>query len=162
MEEKGTYQVTGRKNFNEWFESEEFKTIQERFKEHQEKDKQEAETFWNNLSYEDQLRAFYYVCSKIYEGDVEKSGSYRFVLYDIFGFDLDSYVLGMDCQYIIIHNLLFDGVEFSKMKTAKEIVFQSEEGSHTFTAPEDKIFDFTFDEGNSRIVINTKKRFNIE
>jgi hypothetical protein len=33
------------------------------------------------------------------------------VLYDVFGFGPDAYIIGMDCGYMSIHNLLFRGLD---------------------------------------------------
>ena len=68
--------------------------------------------FWNDLSYDDQLKAFYSVCKRIYEGDIKQRGSYRYVLYDVFNFEPDAYGIGMNCGYMAIHNAIFDGIEF--------------------------------------------------
>ena len=63
-----------------------------------------AEEYWKSLSYKDQLQAFYIVTKRIHKGDIVEKGSYRHVLYDTFGFDLDSYIIGLDSGYIDIHN----------------------------------------------------------
>ena len=65
-----------------------------------------ADAFWDGLSYEDKLKAFYSVCKRIHKGDVVDRGSYRYVLYDVFGFDFDAYTIGMDCGYLDIHNYI--------------------------------------------------------
>ena len=70
--------------------------------------------FWNNLSYDDQLKAFYSVCKRIYDGDIKQRGTYRYVLYDVFGFEPDAYGVGMQCGYMAIHNSIFDGIEFGE------------------------------------------------
>ena len=64
----------------------------------------ECEQYWDNLSYEDQLKAFYSVVKRIVKGDIEENRSYRGVLYDVFGFDMDSYGIGMECGYMELHN----------------------------------------------------------
>lgn len=66
---------------------------------------QKVDDYWNSLDYEDQLKAFYAVCKRIHKGDVVDKGSYRYVLYDVFGFGPDAYELGMDCGYMALHNL---------------------------------------------------------
>ena len=71
----------------------------------------ECDAYWNNLSYEDKLKAFYSVCKRINKGDVIERGSYRYVLYDVFGFGMDSYSIGMDCGYMVLHNLIQEGLE---------------------------------------------------
>lgn len=75
----------------------------ERARQETEKD---VESFWNGLSYDDKVKAFYAVSKRIYKADVEDKGSYRYALYDIFGFNADVYALGMYCHYFDLHNLL--------------------------------------------------------
>lgn len=72
----------------------------------------ECDTWWNNLSYDDKLKAFYSVTKRIYQGDVKEHGSYRYVLYNVFGFEPDAYGIGMSSGYMAIHNAIFDGIEF--------------------------------------------------
>lgn len=91
-------------NFPDFLNSEEFKKLQESFQESQKKYERECENYWTSLSEEDRLKAFYSVCKRIYEGDIKQKGSYRWVLYEVFGFDYDSYGIGMDCHYMDIHN----------------------------------------------------------
>jgi len=66
----------------------------------------QANAYWDSLSYEQKLFAFYSVCKRIHEGDIEDQGSYRYVLYDVFDFDLDAYIVGMECGYMDIHNAI--------------------------------------------------------
>lgn len=66
----------------------------------------EADSWWNNLSYDDKLLSFYSVVKRIHEGDVKQQGSYRYVLYDVFGFGPDAYGIGMDCGYMTLHNAI--------------------------------------------------------
>lgn len=63
-----------------------------------------AETFWESLSREDKLKCFYAVCKRIHEGS--SNGTYRYTLYEVFGFDPSAYVLGMDCGFVNIHNAI--------------------------------------------------------
>jgi len=66
----------------------------------------EADAWWENLSYDDKLLAFYSVVKRIHDGDVKQQGSYRYVLYDVFGFGPDAYGIGMDCGYMELHNAI--------------------------------------------------------
>jgi hypothetical protein len=70
----------------------------------------EAEQYWEALSYEDKLKVFYLVTKRIHKGDVIDRGSFRYVLYDTFGFDMDSYLVGMDSGYMEIHNAIAEGL----------------------------------------------------
>ena len=73
-----------------------------------------VDSFWDGLSYDDKLRAFYAVTKRIYKADVEDRGSYRYAMYDVFGFGMDAYIIGMDSRYFELHNLLFDAVNKQK------------------------------------------------
>jgi len=64
----------------------------------------ECEEYWDNLSYDDQLKAFYSVVKRLVKGEIKENRSYRGVLYDVFGFDMDSYGIGMECGYMELHN----------------------------------------------------------
>ena len=80
----------------------------------------EAEKLWESLTYEQKLMVFYSVCKRIYKGDVVEGRSYRGVLYDIFKFESDSYLVGMDCNYIDLHNYIQEGVESLKRTLKKK------------------------------------------
>ena len=76
----------------------------------------DADIFWNNLSEEQRLMAFYSVCKRIHQGEIQEQGSYRYVLYDVFGFGMESYGIGMACGYMDIHNSIFTAQELENMK----------------------------------------------
>lgn len=71
----------------------------------------ESERYWNSLSKEDQLKAFCAVSRRIYEGEIEKRGSYRYVLYQVFGFGPEAYAQAQMSGYLDIHNAIFDSEE---------------------------------------------------
>lgn len=64
----------------------------------------EAEQWWNSLSKEQQMRAFYCVVKRLVEGELVEHGSYRYVLYETFGFGPEAYGLGVHCGYMALHN----------------------------------------------------------
>lgn len=66
----------------------------------------ENDAWWSALSEREREDAFYAVVKRIYEGDIKQQGSYRYVLYDIFGFDASMYMRGMDCGYMSLHNAI--------------------------------------------------------
>jgi hypothetical protein len=68
--------------------------------------RRDTDTWWNNLSVEDQQRAFFSVCSRLYRGEMIEQRSYRGVLYDVFGWGPEAYGLGMACNYIDLHNAI--------------------------------------------------------
>lgn len=66
------------------------------------------EEWWNNLSQSEREDAFYAVCKRIHKAELEDKGSYRYALYDVFGFDEGMYARGMDCGYMNIHNSIVE------------------------------------------------------
>jgi hypothetical protein len=74
------------------------------------------DAWWNGLSEQEREDAFYAVCKRIWQADGIDNGSYRWALYDVFGFDPGMYMRGMDCGYMAIHNAIFDGEELQRMK----------------------------------------------
>ena len=72
-----------------------------------------VDSWWNNLSEQDREWAFYSVVKRIYEGDIIKRGSYRYVLYQVFGFGANMYSRGMDCGYLSLHNSIMDDEQFA-------------------------------------------------
>ena len=67
----------------------------------------QSETYWNSLTKEQQLQAFCAVSRRIYKGEIEDQGSYRWVLYDVFGFGPEAYAPAQLAGYLSIHNAIF-------------------------------------------------------
>lgn len=84
-----------------------------------EKAKQEYEKkndeWWNNLSYDERCDAFYAVVKRIYEGEVKVNGTYRYVLYNVFGFGPDMYMRGMDCGFMALHNSIMNEEQYNEI-----------------------------------------------
>lgn len=76
----------------------------------------EANSFWENLSEDDKQRAFYSVLKRLVQGELRDRGSYRYVLYDVFGFDSDSYFMGMNCGYMELHNSIYTQQEMRELR----------------------------------------------
>lgn len=79
------------------------------------------EEFWESLTAEQQLDAFCAVVRRIHRGDVELQGSYRYVLYDVFGFGPEAYVPAQCAGYLELHNLIYDGLRYQEEHRAGEI-----------------------------------------
>lgn len=62
------------------------------------------EQYWNSLSKEDQIKCFCAVARRIHKGEIEDRGTYRWVLYDVFGFGPESYAQAQIAGYLAIHN----------------------------------------------------------
>ena len=86
------------------------------------------EAWWNSLSEQEREDAFYAVCKRIWQADGMDNGTYRYALYDVFGFDPGMYGRGMDCGYMAIHNAIFDGEELQKMQSVNRVEVIDEEG----------------------------------
>jgi hypothetical protein len=74
------------------------------------------DAWWNGLTEEEREDAFYAVIKRMYKAEVVDRGSYRYALYDVFGFDPGMYGRGMDCGYMNMHNMIFDSFQLSAMK----------------------------------------------
>ena len=65
--------------------------------------------FWNSLSKDDQLKAFCSVMRLLHKAELEEHGSYRYTLYDVFGFGPESYAQAQLSGFLAIHNAIWDG-----------------------------------------------------
>ena len=75
----------------------------------------EADQLWNSLSQEDKQRAFYSVIKRLVKGELRDRGTYRYILYDVFGFDSSSYFMGMNCGYMELHNSIYTQQEMREL-----------------------------------------------
>jgi hypothetical protein len=87
-----------------FMDSPEWKDIQDKIELSTLQYEKDCDEYWDNLSYDDKLKAFYSVVKRIVKGDIEENRSYRGVLYDVFGFDADAYGIGMEAGYLSLHN----------------------------------------------------------
>lgn len=71
----------------------------------------DMDLWWNGLSKDDQMKAFYSVVKRLVDGELTQKGSYRYVLYEVFGFGAESYMLGMMCGFMALHNSIKRDVE---------------------------------------------------
>lgn len=78
----------------------------------------EEETYWNSLTKEQQLCAFNSVCRRIVKGELEDKGTYRYVLYSVFGFGPESYARAQMAGYLEIHNSIFTSENEEKLLAA--------------------------------------------
>lgn len=65
---------------------------------------QEQETYWNSLTKEQQLQCFCAVVRRIYDGEIQQRGTYRYILYEIFGFGAESYTQAQLAGFLTLHN----------------------------------------------------------
>lgn len=90
----------------------------------------ENDAWWESLTEKERQDAFYAVCKRIHEGGVVKGASYRYVLYNTFGFDNSMYVDGLRCGYMSIHNAISGGEDYQKMRAVNrfEVIDDSGRG----------------------------------
>jgi hypothetical protein len=79
----------------------------------------ESESYWNSLNKEQQLQTFCAVVRRIYRGEIEERGTYRYVLYDVLEFGPEAYARAQMAGYLDIHNLIFDGLDANKENKEK-------------------------------------------
>ena len=102
--------------------------LSQEMEKHREEYEAANDAWWNRLTEQEREDAFYAVCKRIHKGDLVDNGSYRYVLYDTFGFDHGMYVDGMNCGYMAIHNAIFDGEELQRMKRVTRFEVIDEKG----------------------------------
>ena len=123
--------------------------------------KYEAENnaWWDGLTEEEREDAFYAVCKRIHKAELEQRGSYRYALYDVFGFDPGMYMRGMDCGFMAIHNAIFDSEELMYMKRVTRFEVIDEEGrTYVNHLNEDQRVKFSLQDDNRtlKVFINSE------
>lgn len=94
----------------------ELSDMSQEFQKAQDEYEAENDAWWNALTEQEREDAFYAVCKRLHQGELKERGSYRYVLYNVFGFDAGMYMKGMDCGFMALHNSIFDGEEFLAMR----------------------------------------------
>jgi hypothetical protein len=62
--------------------------------------------WWEDASPETREMAFLAVTALMHKAELQHKGSYRWALYNVFGFDEGMYVAAMEAGYMDIHNAL--------------------------------------------------------
>lgn len=126
------YEKNGKtyKSFSDYLKSDEYKE----FLDIQEKAiveyKTRAKEYFESLEPDNQLMLFFHITNVIFENYFKGNGSYRGLLYDKFGFGLDSYSIGLDSGMFAVHNAIstpddiekrFEAfIKFIKIELSKE------------------------------------------
>ena len=76
----------------------------------------DADTWWDALTEDERQLAFYSVVKRLVKGELRDRGTYRYVLYDVFGFDASSYMMGMNCGYMELHNSIYTQQEMRELR----------------------------------------------
>ena len=75
-----------------------------------------VDSWWDSRTQQEREWAFYSVCKRIHKAELQDKGTYRWALYDVFGFDGGMYTKGLDCGFMALHNAIFDGNEQEAMR----------------------------------------------
>ena len=72
--------------------------------------KKEADQWWDTLSEDERKKAFFSVCSRIYESEILDRGSYKFALFHKFNFSEgpDTFKLGTNSGFKALHDIIAD------------------------------------------------------
>lgn len=89
--------------------------LSEMFEEIQKNYDKETDEWWDSLTEDHQQAAFYSVVKRLVKGELHDHGSYRYVLYEVFGFDKSSYLMGMNCGYMELHNSIYTQQEMREL-----------------------------------------------
>lgn len=73
---------------------------------------QPPSVWWEEASIETREMAFLAVTALMHKAELQEKGSYRWALYDVFGFDEGMYAAAMEAGYMDIHNALSKASEF--------------------------------------------------
>lgn len=77
-----------------------------------------VDTTWDLLDKDTQLLLFCAVVKKLVQGELVDKGSYRYILYDVFGFGPESYVSAQSSGYIELHNSIYERNELKEKLTS--------------------------------------------
>jgi len=136
---------------------EERMNIQDAFEMVRKEQSYDTEMFWANLSYEDKCKAFHAVVSRINIGELEHKGSYRYVLYQVFDFDLDMYTRGMNCGYMELHNAIGNGLDYQAMRRVNrlEVIDDTGRALTKYLKDDEKLrFELQDDDRTLKVFVN--------
>ena len=95
--------------------------LSQEMEKHREQYEADNDVWWNGLTEQEREDAFYAVVKRVHKAEIEDRGTYRWALYDVFGFDGGMYKRGMDCGYMNLHNSIFDSNELEAMKRVNRL-----------------------------------------
>lgn len=103
--------------------------LREYWREATEKYDNEANAFWDSLTTEQQMMAFYVVTKRISDHELnDPHASYRYILYEVFGFPPESYAIGMSSGFLELHNSILIPEEMTEWRK-----YVAKRDGHTIT-----------------------------
>lgn len=124
-----------------------------------------VDEWWDNLSQEEREDAFYAVCKRIHKAELKDKGTYRYALYDVFGFDPGMYKAGMDCGYMALHNAIGDGENYQAMRGINrlEVIDGTGRICVKYLDNDEKVrYNLQDDNKTLKVFIDKVTRFNID
>ena len=123
-----------------------------------------VDKWWDNLTQEERENAFYAVCKRIHKAELKDKGTYRYALYDVFGFDGGMYMDGMDCGFMALHNAIGDGEDYQAMRGINrlEVIDGTGRICVKYLDKDEKVrYSLQDDDRTLKVFIDTVTRWNI-
>lgn len=79
----------------------------------------QMDDWWNDLSKDNQQKAFFAVVKRLNEAECIEELSYRQTLGDKFGFEPEAYYMGLLCGFMNLHNSIASKEELSEMRMSR-------------------------------------------
>ena len=112
------------------------------------------DTWWNGLTEEEREDAFYAVVKRIHKAELQDRGTYRYALYDVFGFDGGMYMKGMDCGYMALHNAIGDGEDYQAMRGVNRVEVIDDTGrAYTKYLKDDEAVRYSLQDDNRTLKV---------
>lgn len=121
-----------------------FDSMRETYQKQRAEYEAENDAWWNGLTEQEREDAFYAVVKRIHKAEVVEQGSYRYALYDVFGFDPGMYARGMECGYMDVHNYICLGIENENKPTPSnedDGWYEGRASRNNMSSPGDKDYD---------------------
>lgn len=85
----------------------ELSELADTYRQAMEEERKKQEQYWDSLTPEQQLDAFCCIVRRIVKGELDEQGSYRYVLYNVFGWGPEAYATALDAGYMNLHNSIY-------------------------------------------------------
>ena len=95
---------------------EELSRLGEELEESMVKYEKENDKWWEGLTQKEREDAFFAVMKRLVQGELRDLGTYRYVLYDVFGFGPGYYAMGMRCGFMELHNSIYTQQEMRELR----------------------------------------------
>jgi hypothetical protein len=91
----------------QWLNSPELKALREAWNQAEKNQKAEDDAWWDSLTVDSKSQAFRQITKLMHKAEIIDKGSYRHVMYEVFGLD---YGDGLS-HYMALHNFIHQGLK---------------------------------------------------